>query len=95
MRIISRAAGWLTLLFDAYLLLALLAVNRMKIEYLYLLPPFDSEFVRSTPRSVYVWLVLWTGFLAFGCLYSTKRRDQPETSLGKDQRKSSSPSSGV
>ena len=90
MRIIFRGAGWLTLLFDAYLLLALLAINRMKLEYLYLLPPFDSEVARSTPPTVYVWLVLWTGLLAIGCRYSTKRRDALETSLRKGQRESSS-----
>lgn len=92
---IFRITGCLTLLFDAYLLLAMVATMRMKVEYHYLLPPFGSELARSTPRIVYVWLVLWTGFLAVGCLYSTKRRDQPETSLGKDQCESSSPSSGV
>ncbi|MDG2382243.1 MAG: hypothetical protein P8N76_11280 [Pirellulaceae bacterium] len=74
MRIIFLAAEWLTLLFDVYLLLALVAVNMMKVQYLYLLPPFNFEFARSTPRFVYVWLVLWTGLLAVGCLYSTKRR---------------------
>lgn len=79
MRLIFRGAGWLTLLFDAYLLLALVATIRMKVEYLYLLPPFGSELARSTPRVVYIWLVAWTGFLALGCLYATRRRDQPET----------------
>jgi hypothetical protein len=88
MRVIFRGAGWLTLVFDAYLLLALLAINRMKLEYLYLLPPFDSEVARSTPPIVYVWLVLWTGLLAIGCLYSTKRHEEPETSLRKGQRES-------
>lgn len=88
MRVIFRGAGWLTLVFDAYLLLALLAINRMKLEYLYLLPPFDSEVARSTPVIVYVWLVLWTGLLAIGCLYSTKRHEEPETSLRTGQRES-------
>lgn len=62
----------------------------MKLEYLYLLPPFDFEVARSMPPIVYVWLVLWTGLLAIGCLYSTNRRDEPEPSLRKGQRESSS-----
>jgi hypothetical protein len=80
MSIIFRGAGYLTLLIDAYLLLAMVAISRMKAEYHQWLPPFGYEFAASMPRIVYIWLVAWTGFLALGCLYATKRRDQPEKS---------------
>ena len=95
MRFFFRGAGWLTLLFDAYLMLALVAMPMMKVEYLYLVPPFNSELARSTPGIVYTGLVFWTGFLAIGCLYSTKRRVQSEAMLGENQSESSSPSSAV
>ena len=78
MKIIFRGAGYLTLLIDAYLLLAMVATSRMKVEYHQWLPPFGFEFAASMPRIVYIWLVAWTGFLALGCLYATKVRATPE-----------------
>ena len=77
-RIIFRGAGCLTLLIDAYLLLAMVATGRTKAEYHKWLPPFGYEFAASMPRSVYICMFAWTGFLALGCLYATKRLDQPE-----------------
>ena len=76
MRIIFRGAGCLTLLIDAYVLLAMVATSRMPPEYHDWLPPFGYEFAASAPRSVYIWLVGWTGFLALGCLYATRLREQ-------------------
>lgn len=78
MKLIFRAAGCLTLLFDAYLLLAMVATNMMKVEYHWMLPPFGFKFAVSIPRIVYICLVVWTGFLAVGCLQPTNRGKQPE-----------------
>lgn len=78
MKIIFRGVGCLTLLFDAYLLLALVAASMMKVEYHWMLPPFGFEFAVSIPRIVYICLVVWTGFLAVGCLQPTNRGEQPE-----------------
>jgi len=78
MKIIFRAAGCLTLLFDAYLLLAVVAVSMMKVEYHWMLPPFGFQVAVSTPRIVYICLVVWTGFLAVGCLQPTNRGAQAE-----------------
>lgn len=74
MRSVFRGAACLTLLLDAYILLALVATSMMKAEYHHLLPPFDSELAGSTPRIVFFLLVAWTGFLAVGCLSATKGR---------------------
>lgn len=82
MRLIFRGAGCLTLLFDAYILLALVATNMMKAKYHHLLPPFDSELAGSTPRIVFLLLVAWTGFLAVGCLYATKSRGAAPQEMG-------------
>jgi hypothetical protein len=57
-----------TLVFDAYLLLSLLAITRMKTRYESWLPPLGSEFGRSIPGVVVVVVVLWTALLAIGCL---------------------------
>lgn len=78
MKIIFRGAGCLTLLFDAYLLLAMVATDVMKVQYHWMLPPFGFEFAASTPRIVYIGLVVWTGFLAVGCLQPTSSGEQPE-----------------
>ena len=78
MNIIFRGAGCLTLLFDVYLLLAMVATNMMKVEYHWMLPPFGFEFAVSIPRIAYIWLVVWTAFLAVGCLQATNRGEQPE-----------------
>ncbi len=78
MRMIFRGVGWLTLLFDAYLLLAMVATSRMKVEYHQWLPPYGFEFADAIPRVVFLMLVAWTGFLAVGCLYATKSRDRLE-----------------
>ena len=72
MRTVFRLLACLTLLADAYLLLALLAVGRMKAEYHGWLPPFGSPFAGAIPASVYAWVVAWTGTLAVGLLVSTR-----------------------
>ncbi len=61
-------AAILTLLADAYLILALLATQRMKPEYHHYLPPFGSEAVRPIPRAAWSVWVFWTAILAVGLL---------------------------
>ena len=75
---IFRLAAWLTLLLDGYLLLALVATSRMKVEYHRWLPPFGYDFADSIPRIAFVVLAGWTGFLALGCLCSGSKKTQPE-----------------
>ncbi len=57
-----------TLLADAYLILALLATQRMKPEYHHYLPPFGTEAARPIPRAAWLVLVSWTAILAVGSL---------------------------
>jgi len=47
MRVPFRILGFLTLLMDTYLVLSLVAFNRMSAEYLQLLPPFGDDRIRS------------------------------------------------
>ena len=68
MGIAFKCAGIITLVFDAYLALAMLAIERMSNEYHHWLPPLGWEFSRETPRVVIVSLIVWSGFLAIGCL---------------------------
>ena len=65
-------AAILTLLADAYLILALLAMQRMKPEYHHYLPPFGSEAVRPIPRAAWLVWVFWTAILAVGTLKAAR-----------------------
>ena len=63
-----KLAGIVTLLFDAYLLLSLLALSRMSKSYHEWLPPLGAEFAAELPTALVWVIVLWTGLLAIGCI---------------------------
>jgi hypothetical protein len=68
MRSIFGAAACVTLFVDAYLALALLATCQIKAGYQWALPPFGPDGLGSTPVPVVLLILVWTAFLAVGCL---------------------------
>ncbi len=73
-RSLFRWAGWLTLLFVAYLLLSMLALARMKSHYHHWLPPLGWDSVSSVPRPVLLVAIFWVALLAMGCLVNSRRK---------------------
>lgn len=69
-----RITAYITLLLDAYLLLASVATLNMKTQYHSYLPPFGLQSVNALPRALIFLVVGWTALLALGCLLSTNRR---------------------
>lgn len=73
MQMMFRVAGWITMLFASYLMLALVATYRMKVEYHRFLPPFGSEWGGSLPRGVVMLAAAWIGACGLACLYAAAK----------------------
>jgi hypothetical protein len=74
MKQFCRITAYITLLLDAYLLLASVATMNMKTQYHAYLPPFSLRSVEALPRALIVLVVGWTALLAVACLLLTNRR---------------------
>ena len=75
---VFRLIAYATLLFDAYLVLAGIAILRMKAEYHHYLPPLGWPEAEGIPRMFTLFIVGWTALLAVGCLWCPKRVGKPE-----------------
>ncbi len=67
---VFRVLAIVSLFVDAYILLALIALQRMKREYFDYLPPFGRADILAIPRPAWLVLVAWTATLSAGCLWS-------------------------
>ena len=72
MRKFYRAIGYLTLVVDAYLVLASIATRMMKAEYTHFLPPFGSDNGTQPSRVLVLIMATWTAILAVGCLNQSR-----------------------
>jgi hypothetical protein len=67
----------LTLFFNVYLALSLLALARMSNMYYHRLPPLGWDGPRATPTLLFVVVIAWTAILAIGCLYGLRQTKKP------------------
>ena len=74
-----RIIAIFSLLADAYIGLVLIAMVRMQAAYLYLLPPFGRKDVQTIPRSLWLFLIVWTATLAIGCLWNRRAPSRDQT----------------
>ena len=73
MSVAFKTLGAATLFLDAYLILSMLALERMSRRYHGWLPPLGWQSLAEVPRLVILSIVLWTGLLAIGCLSQRRR----------------------
>ena len=71
-----------TLIVDAYLVLASIAIRMMKTQYRHYLPPFDSEGDVEPSRFIVLVVATWTAFLAIGCLKSANVKSEGAAAAG-------------
>lgn len=75
------AVSYVTLIVDAYLVLASIATKMMKSQYTYYLPPFGSEAGHELSRGMVLLVATWTAVLSLGCINGSLTKPTGGSSL--------------